>query len=198
MPRNAENILHHCLRHMATPVREPVCPHSARGPHALSHHWLRARSSASVPAGMAEVASRSAWWCAVGVGRDSCSSRSERIKCWRGGWITAAGSGAAPVSELAQVGGVRLVGQAAVPGQEPGERQAPGIGEHRLDRGERSQGHRDGHLGATSLAGPRSWSRTCRQPTPGPTGSRPRQKGMPAAVPANRRRKWHPIFQLLF
>src|SRR6266700_6890290 len=44
--------------------------------------------------------------------------------------------GAAPVRELAQVQGVRLAGQAAVTGQEPGEGESLGIGEGRLDRGE--------------------------------------------------------------
>jgi hypothetical protein len=36
------------------------------------------------------------------------------------------GPGAAPGGELAQVQGVRLPGQAAVPGQEPSEREPPG------------------------------------------------------------------------
>jgi len=43
---------------------------------------------------------------------------------------------AAPAAELTQVEGVGLTGQAAVPGQEPGERQPLGIGEYRLDRDE--------------------------------------------------------------
>ena len=42
--------------------------------------------------------------------------------------------GSAPAGELAQVQGVGLTGQAAVPGQEPGERETLGIGEYRLDR----------------------------------------------------------------
>ena len=46
--------------------------------------------------------------------------------------------GAAPAGELAQVEGVGLAGQAAVPGQVPGEREPLGIGEHRLDRDEGS------------------------------------------------------------
>ena len=48
------------------------------------------------------------------------------------------GPGAAPAGELAQVEGVGLAGQAAVPGQVPGEREPLGIGEHRLDGDERS------------------------------------------------------------
>jgi hypothetical protein len=46
--------------------------------------------------------------------------------------------GAAPAGELPQVERVGLAGQAAVPGQEPGEREPLGIGEGRLDRDERS------------------------------------------------------------
>ena len=44
----------------------------------------------------------------------------------------------APAGELAQVECVGLAGQAAVPSQEPGEREPLGIGEGRLDRDERS------------------------------------------------------------
>ena len=43
------------------------------------------------------------------------------------------GPGAAPAGELAQVEGAGLAGQAAVPGQEPGEREPLGISESRLD-----------------------------------------------------------------
>src|SRR5947209_1941829 len=46
-------------------------------------------------------------------------------------------AGPAPAGELAQVQGVGLPGQAAVPGQEPGEGESLGLGEGRLDRGER-------------------------------------------------------------
>ena len=42
-------------------------------------------------------------------------------------------AGAAPGGELAQVQGVGLAGQAAVPGQEAGEREPLGLGEYRLD-----------------------------------------------------------------
>jgi hypothetical protein len=48
------------------------------------------------------------------------------------------GPGPAPAGELAQVKRVRLPCQAAVPGQEPGKSDPLGIGEDRLDRGERS------------------------------------------------------------
>jgi hypothetical protein len=41
---------------------------------------------------------------------------------------------AAPGGELAQVQGVGLAGQAAVPGQLTGQREPLGVGEHRLDR----------------------------------------------------------------
>ena len=47
------------------------------------------------------------------------------------------GTGAAPGSELAQVEGVGVAGQAAVSGQVPGEGEPFGIGEGGLDRGER-------------------------------------------------------------
>jgi hypothetical protein len=47
------------------------------------------------------------------------------------------GPGPAPAGELAQVQRVRLAGQAAVPGQEPGEGDPFGLGEGGLDRGER-------------------------------------------------------------
>ena len=43
------------------------------------------------------------------------------------------GTGAAPAGELAQVQGVGLAGQAAVPGQVPGERESFGVGEGWLD-----------------------------------------------------------------
>jgi len=47
------------------------------------------------------------------------------------------GAGTAPSSELAQVECVGLAGQAAVPGQETGEREPFGVGEGGLDRSER-------------------------------------------------------------
>jgi hypothetical protein len=50
------------------------------------------------------------------------------------------GAGSAPGGELAQVEGVGLAGQAAVADQEPAEREPFGIGEGRLDRGERRSG----------------------------------------------------------
>jgi len=54
------------------------------------------------------------------------------------------GAGTAPGSELPQVEGVRLTGQAAVPGQEPGEREPLGIAECWLqgNEGGRGGGHR--------------------------------------------------------
>jgi len=55
------------------------------------------------------------------------------------------GSGAAPGRELAQVQGVRLAGQAAVSRQVPGEGEPFGIGEGRLDRGERGGWGGSGH-----------------------------------------------------
>jgi hypothetical protein len=48
------------------------------------------------------------------------------------------GPGSAPAGELARVERVRLAGQPAVPGQVPRERETPRIGEHRLDRDERT------------------------------------------------------------
>jgi len=55
------------------------------------------------------------------------------------------GAGAAPGGELAQVVCVRLVGQAPVPGQEPGEGEPFGIGEGGLDRGKGSGWGGSGH-----------------------------------------------------
>jgi hypothetical protein len=54
-------------------------------------------------------------------------------------------AGPAPADELAQVQGVGLPGQAAVPGQEPSEGESLGIGEGRLDRGERGRWGGSGH-----------------------------------------------------
>ena len=48
------------------------------------------------------------------------------------------GPGSAPAGELAQVEGVRLAGQAAIPGQVTGEREPLRISEHRLDGDEGS------------------------------------------------------------
>jgi hypothetical protein len=56
---------------------------------------------------------------------------------------------AAPGSELAQVEGAGVAGQAAVPGQEPGEREPLGVGEDRLDSGESSGRDRGGHQGTS-------------------------------------------------
>jgi hypothetical protein len=52
------------------------------------------------------------------------------------------GAGAAPGRELAQVQRVGLTGQAAVPGQEPGEGKPLGVGEGWLDGDEGGSGHR--------------------------------------------------------
>jgi hypothetical protein len=52
------------------------------------------------------------------------------------------GPGAAPAGGLAQVQGVSLAGQAALPGQEPSEGESFGVGEGRLDRDEDGSGHR--------------------------------------------------------
>src|SRR5207245_4162746 len=54
-----------------------------------------------------------------------------RLIWLRAMWVQAAG--VAPAGELAQVQRVRLACQAAVPGQEPGERQPFGIAECWLD-----------------------------------------------------------------
>ena len=55
------------------------------------------------------------------------------------------GAGAAPAAELAQVERVGLAGQAAVPGQVPGEREPLGVGEGRLDGDESGRWNRGGH-----------------------------------------------------
>src|SRR6185437_11283852 len=65
------------------------------------------------------------------------------------------GPGPAPAGELAQVQRVGLAGQAAVPGQEPGEGDSLGFGEGGLDRGERGGWGGSGHRG-TSRPG---WNR---------------------------------------
>src|SRR6516164_1518716 len=76
----------------------------------------------------------------------------------------------APAGELAQVQGIRLAGQAAVPCQEPGEGEAFGVGEGGLDRGERGgwggSGHRapPGRAG-TGQAGPLPVPAVKRKPT---------------------------------
>jgi hypothetical protein len=55
----------------------------------------------------------------------------------------------APAGELAQVEGVGVAGQAAVPGQEPGEREPLGTGEGRLDDDEGGGRSRGGHQGTS-------------------------------------------------
>jgi hypothetical protein len=57
----------------------------------------------------------------------------------------AQGASAAPAGELAQIQRVRLAGQAAVAGQEPGKRTTLSIGEGGLDRGEGSGWGGSGH-----------------------------------------------------
>jgi hypothetical protein len=63
------------------------------------------------------------------------------------------GPGPAPVSELAQVECVGLAGQAAVPGQEPGEGEPFRVGEGGLDRGERGGWGGSGHRALPGRAG---------------------------------------------
>jgi hypothetical protein len=58
-------------------------------------------------------------------------------------------AGAAPAGELAQVEGVGLAGQAALPGQVPSERGPLGISEHRLGRDEGRGMGRGGHRGTS-------------------------------------------------
>src|SRR5690348_6833234 len=57
----------------------------------------------------------------------------------------AQGTGAAPAGELAQVQRISLTGQAAVAGQEPGERKTLGVGEGGLDHDEGSGWGGSGH-----------------------------------------------------
>jgi hypothetical protein len=65
---------------------------------------------------------------------------------------------AAPAGELAQVEGVGLAGQAAVPGQEAGECEPLGVREGRLDGGEGGGRGRGGHWGASwDSRDPRGW-----------------------------------------
>src|SRR5947208_11853213 len=59
----------------------------------------------------------------------------------------------APAGELAQVQGIGLAGQAAVPGQEPGERDPLGVGEDGLDRGEHGGWGGSGHRAPPGQAG---------------------------------------------
>src|SRR6516162_9702918 len=61
----------------------------------------------------------------------------------------------APAGELAQVQGIRLAGQAAVPGQEPGKGEPFGVGEGGLDRGERGGWGGSGHRAPPGQAGNR-------------------------------------------
>jgi hypothetical protein len=62
-------------------------------------------------------------------------------------------TGSAPAGELAQVQGVRLPGQAAVPRQDPGESDPLGAGEDGLDRGGRSRWGGSGHRAPPGQAG---------------------------------------------
>jgi hypothetical protein len=71
-------------------------------------------------------------------------------------------AGAAPAGELAQVQGVCLAGQAAVPGQEPGESNSLGVSEGGLDRCER------GGWGGCGHRAPPGWAGTGRLGQPGP------------------------------
>jgi hypothetical protein len=69
------------------------------------------------------------------------------------------GTGAAPASELAKVEGIGLAGQAAVPGQEPGEREPLGLGKGRLDRNEGGGRGCGGHQAPPGTAGTwRGWA----------------------------------------
>ncbi len=81
----------------------------------------------------------------------------------------------APAGELAQVEGVGLAGQAAVPGQEPGERESLGVGEGRLGRDEGSRGGCGGHQAPPGTAG--TWRAGAAA---GPGGERCPQRTTPA------------------
>src|SRR2546429_7152544 len=85
----------------------------------------------------------------------ACRSRAEDSMPARRTAGKANGADPAPAGELAQVQRVRLPGQAAVPGQEPGEGDPFGVGEDGLDRGERGGWGGSGH-GGTSRPG---WNR---------------------------------------
>jgi hypothetical protein len=65
------------------------------------------------------------------------------------------GTAATPSGELAQVQGVGLAGQAAVPGQVAGEGESFGVGEGGLDRGERGRWGGSGHRAPPGQAGTR-------------------------------------------
>src|SRR6202050_67682 len=65
------------------------------------------------------------------------------------------GTAATPAGELAQVQGVGLAGQAAVPGQVAGEGEPFGIGEGGLDRGERGGWGGSGQRAPPGQAGTR-------------------------------------------
>ena len=88
--------------------------------------------------------------------------------------------GSAPAGELAQVEGVSLSGQAAVAGQEPGEREPLGISEHRLDRDERSRGDRGCHWAPPGTAGTREAGPRPQQGNDARTVRRPPKTGYPA------------------
>jgi hypothetical protein len=59
--------------------------------------------------------------------------------------------GTAPGGELPQVQGVRLPGQAPVPGQVTGERESLGVGEQGLDGDEDSRRDGGGHRGTSQV-----------------------------------------------
>ncbi len=67
--------------------------------------------------------------------------------------------GAAPAGELAHVQRVRLAGQPAVPGQEPGEGGPFGLGEGGLDRHQRSRWGGSDHRPCGGLAETRRLAR---------------------------------------
>src|SRR5690242_20471701 len=68
---------------------------------------------------------------------------------------------AAPAGELAQVQRVGLAGQAAVPGQEPGEGGSFGVGEGWLDHGERGGWGGSGHRVPLATLEPGGWACPC-------------------------------------
>jgi hypothetical protein len=95
------------------------------------------------------------------------------------------GPGAAPAGELAKVESVGLAGQAAVPGQEPGEREPLSIGEGRLDGGEGTGLGRGGHRATSGTAETRRAG-----PASGPSSeSGPGRKPRPRAAPEHEAHK---------
>ena len=92
---------------------------------------------------------------------------------------------AAPAGELTQVQGVRLAGQAAVPGQETGEGEPFSFAEGGLDRGERGRWGGSGHRAPPGRAG--TGGKLGQSPAPAVETETQRSCPIPSRYAANER-----------